>query len=351
MTCSDNTCGTGIGTVILPGDPSGDSIVTAYPVFGGVEVNWTLPGTNAFAVSYTKVYRSYVNNFNAALLIASASGDRYFDRFDWATQIAVTHYYWVVFVSINGTESAPHGPAAALPRPTIEQIIEQMTTKIDYGMLSVEMKTQVDKADAYKMIQDLTNGTITGEQASIRDALALVQDDLQQSFVLISNEITARQNAEGAFASSINTLAVATEENFASLQQSLETSIDNVTNTVNAMYTVKLTANGLIGGFGLANNGASVEAGFDVDTFWVGRTGTDKRKPFIITNGEVFINNAAIANASITAAKIGSIDLTGLNNFNVKTGTSGARMEMNNKVIKIYDAAGTLRVKIGDLSA
>jgi hypothetical protein len=37
--------------------------------------------------------------------------------------------------------------------------------------------------------------------------------------------------------------------------------------------------------------------------------------------------------------------------LNVKSATSGARMEIKNNVIKVFDANGVLRVKIGDLSA
>lgn len=320
MTCSDNTCGTGVGTVILPGDPSGESIVTASPAFGGVEVSWTMPSTNPSAVAFTKVFRSYTSSFNAALVIASSGGDRFFDRFDWTTGLAAVQYYWVVFVSINGTESVPHGPAAAVPRQTIDQIIENLTAQIDYSMLSVEMKTQVDKADLYQVAQESVNGLLSAEQVSIRDAIALVQSDLEESFVLISNEVTARQSAEQAFASSINTLAVATEENLATAQTSLQASIDSVTGDVSAMYTAKLTVNGLVGGFGLANNGTSVEAGFDVDTFWVGRTAANKKKPFIIQNNEVFIDQAVIKNAAIDFAKINTATINNLSSITQKVG-------------------------------
>lgn len=61
-----------------------------------------------------------------------------------------------------------------------------------------------------------------------------------------------------------------------------------------AYFTVVTNADGLIGGFGMYNNGTIVEMGFDVDRFWVGRTGADKIKPFIIDNGTVYINDAAI---------------------------------------------------------
>ena len=57
-----------------------------------------------------------------------------------------------------------------------------------------------------------------------------------------------------------------------------------------------------------------------------------------------------IANAAIGSAQIGSIALVGTSNFSVKTATSGARMEMDSRFIKVYDSNGTLRVQLGDLS-
>jgi hypothetical protein len=35
----------------------------------------------------------------------------------------------------------------------------------------------------------------------------------------------------------------------------------------------------------------------------------------------------------------------------VRSGVSGARLEIRNNVIKVFDASGVLRVKIGDLAA
>jgi sugar lactone lactonase YvrE len=61
-----------------------------------------------------------------------------------------------------------------------------------------------------------------------------------------------------------------------------------------------------------------------------------------------------IANAAIGSAQIGSISLVGTSNFSVKSGTVGARMEMDSRAIKIFGPGpgGTtiLRVQIGDLT-
>ena len=57
-----------------------------------------------------------------------------------------------------------------------------------------------------------------------------------------------------------------------------------------------------------------------------------------------------IANAAIGAAQIGSISLVGTSNFAVKTATGGARMDMDSRRIKVFDANDVLRVQLGDLT-
>lgn len=364
MTCSDNACGTGIGTTILPGDPDNNSILTASPAFGGIEVSWTLPSTNAHGIAYTKIWRGLTPSFNSALMIAAASGDRYFDRFDWTLSNITMQYYWIEFVSINGTVNAPIGPAAAVPRQTIDQVIDQLTAKIDYSMLSVDLKGTVDKAELYKVAQETVNNSVAAEQISIRDALALVQQDIDGAFVLISNEVTARQSAGQAFASSLNTLAVSTGENLATAQTELQTFIDELDNKVGALYTAKVTVDGLVGGFGIYNDGTEVDAGFDVDTFWVGRTQADKKKPFIISGGEVFIDQAVIEDASIDVAKIDKATIQNLSALNADMGTLTAgkirfeqqgaptsymEIDAATQSLRVYNN-GVLRVKIGNLA-
>ncbi len=63
------------------------------------------------------------------------------------------------------------------------------------------------------------------------------------------------------------------------------------------------------------------------------------------SNASTFIEDAAIG-----AAQIGSIALTGVGKFNVRSAAAGQRMEMDSRFIKVYDSFGTLRIKLGDLS-
>ncbi|MGO3277809.1 phage tail tip fiber protein, partial [Halomonas sp.] len=76
-----------------------------------------------------------------------------------------------------------------------------------------------------------------------------------------------------------------------------------------ALYTAKVQSGGLIGGFGIYNDGTEVDAGFDVDRFWLGRTNSNKRKPFIMDGDVVYINNAMIRNGSIQEGQLGPITI------------------------------------------
>lgn len=155
----------------------------------------------------------------------------------------------------------------------------------------------------------------------------------------IQDEATTRTNAVSAMATSISTLTtrVGTAESTLRDEQTIRASADAALSTrvtsaestlfgnvvtgqialttqinsqngkitsLGALYTAKLQVNGLIGGFGVYNDGNLVDAGFDVDRFWVGRTGPDKVKPFIIDNGIVYMDKARIRTADIDTLKL-----------------------------------------------
>ncbi|MDR2092270.1 MAG: hypothetical protein LBP58_02985 [Azoarcus sp.] len=70
----------------------------------------------------------------------------------------------------------------------------------------------------------------------------------------------------------------------------------------------------------------------------------DKLGPITSANVGTIIPTAAIG-----AAQIGSLALVGTGNFSVKSGLTGARMEMNGDAIKVYDENNVLRVQMGNL--
>jgi hypothetical protein len=75
-----------------------------------------------------------------------------------------------------------------------------------------------------------------------------------------------------------------------------------------------------------------------------------------------YLSNLKVGQLSAISANLGSITAGSLNINNkfivastgdttIQSGTTGARMEIKNNVIKVFDTTGTLRVQIGDLAA
>lgn len=144
---------------------------------------------------------------------------------------------------------------------------------------------------------------IDAEEAARKTAVSTVQSNM-------NTQVTRLDGRIDSTASLVNTVQSSLGDDIASVQQSLTTNVQRVDGELVAMgaqYTAKVQANGLIGGFGVYNDGKEVEAGFDVDHFWIGRTNSNKRKPFIIRGGVTYIDTAMIRDASIQEGKIGPI--------------------------------------------
>ena len=169
-------------------------------------------------------------------------------------------------------------------------------------------------------------------------------------------------------------------------------------------YNIKLDVSGYVAGFGLYNSGLSSDFAVMADRFWIAMPGVAKQKPFVVTNGRVYIDTAVIRDASIQEGKLGpitfgkitdsagnpvttvsgklradAIDVASLRvtdanisgvlrssqvasngqprwmldkNGGMAFNGSGAggRMELRDAVIKVFDGNGARRVQIGDLS-
>lgn len=320
------TCGTGGWVGPQPGDPSTSDIrITATPAFGGIDVNWTYPEINPNAVAYTIVYRSLLNDVNTATVIAHANGSFYYDRVMYGT----TYYYWIKVVSIYGTQSPMIGPAWATAKPLIEEMIELLTGQIDNGVLAPRLKQDIAQIELNKLgiTQEMLDRDLNDDALGVRiteigaqsdTTRALVQEEVLartsqgEALVTVVNTmytefngnvaavqetITVMQNDIGSLAQQINQAEVNFGNQIAQVQTTMEASFETVNGelvNIGALWTAQVNVNGLIGGFGVYNDGRIVEAGFDVDRFWIGRTGANKRKPFIIDGGVVYIDEAAI---------------------------------------------------------
>ena len=463
------------GSFPKPGDPDNNSVLRATSEFGGVEVSWSMPATNPFAVAYIVVYRGVTNDFNGAVVISSSGGDRFFDKDEAVAPIV--RFYWIEFVSVNGTRGATIGPASAVSKPTIEQTISALSGRINNSLLSKELNTvigaipevvadiseeinnrikadqaaalalgnvQAATASAVTLIKSEVTKLVTADQALVKTvdligvkydgAIAGVKQEievkagpnsalakkvdglestvtganginsklakiettlttlsgptgatatavttltakvtgLESNYATLRQELTAATSANTAQASSITTLTSnVTDVNKAvtaqaQIQVGMKTDVDTVNKTLNTMYTVKLqttkTAGGqpLIGGFGLANNGTTINAAFDVNTFSIGAPGGGGIKPFIVENGTVYITQAAIKTLSFNKladdngtflVQNGKLraDKVDVGEITLQSGTVGGRMIINKNNITIYDDSGALRVKIGNL--
>lgn len=98
-------------------------------------------------------------------------------------------------------------------------------------------------------------------------------------------------------------------------------------------FVAKVQAGGLIGGFGLYNDSETVDAGFAVDKFWIGRTLNDRVLPFIVANGKVVIDHAMINHVD----------------FNTLKSSSGAVVVSGNKIKAEYIEADRLSVNWGQI--
>lgn len=220
--------------------------------------------------------------------------------------------------------------------------------------------------------------------------------------VAIQNEQTARANDDGVLASDISTLQTTVGDHTTSIQTQAQ-SIDGLF----AQYTVKIDNNGYVSGYGLASsapNGVPTSEFMVVaDKFTIAPVATnpaaDDGSPFYhltvptVIDGvtvpagtymktafiadasigsakiaDAAIDSAKIADAAVTNAKISSLDASKITtgfldanridtvklvakNIDINASGSGARLVINNNVIKVYDASGVLRVRMGDLTA
>lgn len=314
MSTEGFTCGTGGWTGPVPGDPDDIIFLQATPAYGGVDLNWSFPLTRPYAIAHMLLYRGITDVVGSAQQIAVVAGNYYFDL--TPEDINVEYFYWIQVVSINGTYGRFNGPASAVPMPAIGKLIEQLTDQIDRGLLAQTLKTDIDKI---AVLEDgLTQEATYRQQDSlvIAEAFNGLQATVDETVALVLQETTARSTGDSALASQITTVQSQLGSDLASAQTTLQTNISTVNGKVTeigALYTAKVSVNGLVGGFGVYNNGTEVQAGFDVDTFWIGRTALNKRKPFIVSGDVVYIDSAAIANASITDAHITTLNASKIN--------------------------------------
>lgn len=202
-----------------------------------------------------------------------------------------------------------------------------------------------------------------GTVAETADALA---------YQVEANSSSIEQQGEQLIAQAhqLNTVVASVDDAVASVQQ-VSQALASTDDKLQAMWAVKMELNQdgqyVAAGFGLGieNTGAGLQSQFLVsaDRFAMVTTlaGGQVFTPFVVQNGQMFINQALIQDGSITNLKIGDylqsndyiagtqgwrLDKTGVIEFNGPV-AGGGRLSINNRVVQVYDINGTLRVRLG----
>lgn len=180
-------------------------------------------------------------------------------------------------------------------------------------------RTTADEAQANQITSIQSNvaenaaAIITEKNArvSATEALATqigtVESKLTTATAAIQTEQDARVAADSAAATALTTAQTTLNGNISSVQTNLQTQInttDGKVTSIGALYTAKVSVNGLVGGFGIYNTGYEIEAGFDVNRFWIGASSGGAVKPFIVDSGVVYMDKARIRDGDIDTLKI-----------------------------------------------
>lgn len=335
--CTTSECGTGTGNFPQPGDPDlNSSILTAVARFGGIQLNWTYPSSNSHAVAHTIIYRSGSNSFATASQYAIATGNRFFDQI--SVEVDTTYYYWIQFVSVNGTIGLVIGPAWAVATPLPENIAELLAGRIADSLLDQELRTQIAR------IVGLESSLSAEQQARLlgddifSQMLAQYQGQLEALDTLVVNETLERVDADSALVAQLNLLLAQANNNAAAilLEQAVRADADSATaisvqtlqtvvgdniaslqttqqvvDGLSAQYMVKLDVNGYVSGFGLYNDGASASFLVHADDFAVGKPGQAGVYPFIIGTVNGVTRIALNAQTMIPDARIDTLMLAG----------------------------------------
>ena len=352
---STTVCGTGDGSgARLPNDPDFDNItISASALLYGIQVSWSYPMVNPWAVSYWVLYRSTESDFAFAQPIARVSGSTYFDAFD-SPEYGDTYYYWVQGMSFNGLEGEVAGPASATFQPPIQTVIDFLEGSVDESVLNQALKTEIRKiTDLASALSDEEQERLLGENF-FTQLLEQFRADLGNIDTLVANEIIERIQGDEALVAQINLMLAKSNDNAAAIQtesavratelgalafevQTLQATAGNVDQLneisasiqttqqvvaelegdLSATYMVKTqvdpgTGEPLIAGFGLYNDGITSDFIVRADRFAVGLPSQDGVFPFIIdtVNGEnvIALNaKALIPDASIGIAQVEKI--------------------------------------------
>lgn len=210
---------------------------------------------------------------------------------------------------------------------------------------------------------------VSDAQAATAQSLTTLTSDYNGNKTTVQQQLTANANATTAQGQTISTLQTTVGQNTAAVQQTSQ-AVATLDGKLKAMYGLKvqLSAGGkqYTAGMGIdiTTSGGITQSQifFQADRFaLLNVTNGVETLPFLIDAGSTYINVAMIKTASIDFLKI-SDTLQSTNYVANSTGwklwkngtfelngpvAGGGRMRITNQLLQVFDAAGTLRVRLG----
>lgn len=313
--------------------------LTAEGWFGSIILRWDIPPDPLFAAA--EIYCGTEDDAGQAEYLCQSEGNQFSHHLGSFTG----RYYWIRSVGINGkksewssergvwgkSEQGSHSAMVAAilqSNPYLQDELYDMQKGLAADIESLAETILSSDATLSAHTDDLKKGiAVAKEELGTRIEEGLLAEAfhrlelaaaLNDANAAIRDERTARATADGAIASSVETLATAVGGNTAAIQESKQ-SIDGI----KAKWGIKVDVNGKVAGLELIGTGQSSAMIFNVDTFIVGDA---NESPFVIAKVDgqwrVSIRNAYIQDAAISTLKIERGAVTTYVNFGSSQGSA-----------------------------
>lgn len=176
------------------------------------------------------------------------------------------------------------------------------------GQQMTIMENRINETTDAKILNSKAT-TLTEVGELIAQEINIVNSNMDEMSATITNLDQAVTSPTGSVATQINQVKAEMGSQIASVDQESKASIDKLTGDINSSYSLAVNANGRVAGMKLiASNDPTKDTAiyFTADKFAITSqtAGGTTIIPFAVQNGQVFMNSALIANASIGSAQI-----------------------------------------------
>ena len=201
--------------------------------------------------------------------------------------------------------------------------------------------------------------TLVDKDKALASLITTVSSEFNTNKSAVQNQITVLNNKDTSLGQQIATVESTANGNKSSIQTQA-----TAINGLSAQWSVKLDVNGYVSGIGQYNNGTTSQFAVNASQFYIADpTSKTASTPFQVlttateVNGVVvpigtYITDGYIKNASIGLAKINTASITNLSALSAnighfKSAATGARLEIKDSLLSVYDSNNNLRVRLG----